>query len=71
MKQNEFSIEKFALSLENANRAIIGLKKAEPNCRFRIETCVNKETVTVYVIRKSKITRVITINGTDITNKSK
>ncbi|MDQ0362572.1 hypothetical protein [Breznakia pachnodae] len=70
-KMKEFNYELFKTSLENANRAILGLKRSEPGSRFRMETCVNKESVKIYVINKGKVTRIITITGPDIEIENK
>lgn len=39
------------------------LKSRDSALRFRIETCVNKESVKLYVIKKHHIQEVVTING--------
>ena len=50
-------------NLTLAVEEIIKHKKSDPQIRARIETCVNLNSVKVYIIKKEKIISVITIDG--------
>lgn len=53
----------------NAATAIMeDYKTREPQLRFRVETCVNKESVKLYVIDKKHVNHVITIDGGHVTH---
>lgn len=53
-------VEMLIINLEIATKEIAKRKKENITLRFRVETCVNKDTVKVYVIRKNKIITVLT-----------
>ncbi|MDQ0363223.1 hypothetical protein [Breznakia pachnodae] len=67
--KQDFNQELFETSLSHATEVIKCIKKEESGCRFRLETCVNKETVKVYVIDHNQIIRIVTIDGPQIDNK--
>lgn len=54
-KKQEFDSELYYISLERAIDVIAEVKEGQPKSRCRLETTVHKESVTVYVIEKSKI----------------
>lgn len=58
-------------NLRTAFELICNLKKEDIKFRFRIETCVSKASVKVYVIKKLKIEKVITIDEGVVTEEVK
>lgn len=51
----KFDLDVFGSNLEQAAKYINASKAINSNCRYRIETNVNDETVRVYTISNNKI----------------
>lgn len=66
LNKKNFDYDFFRISMERAIDVISEIKKENSNFKFRMETKVNKENITVYVIEKSKICKIIDVCGADV-----
>lgn len=55
--------------LRIAVNELLSAKAHDPQIRGRIETCVNKESVKLYIIKKEEIQEVITVDQTIVTRR--
>lgn len=68
--RTEFNHNIFSKHLNDAYFEIMKEKREDPDVRFRTETNVDDETVRVYVIKNSRIIKIITFKEGEIYYKS-
>lgn len=56
-------------NLRIAVNELLIAKDHDPQIRGRIETCVNKESVKLYIIKKEEIQEVVTVDKTIVTRR--